>query len=204
MIHLLHYGEDLCLSWCRGHRHRLIVFSCSATTSCSGVCRLVQMTKGMGWECVVKWHRVTKSENNIKRLEIKANIMNNKWAQGKEKWWVMGLKEFVIIINNFFFSRYDTLALFMVLWKHQFACSDMLNGTVDYQKMIHSLCLQGFISQKLSGPSTPAGDALPIAKFISLYWLQRRPPPWPPIHSSTQFILKLWLWFRPACLNRIN
>ncbi len=104
MIHLLHYGEDLCLSWCRGHRHRLIVFSCSATTSCSGVCRLVQMTKGMGWECVVKWHRVAKSENNIKRLEMKANIMNNKWAQGKEKWWVMGLKEFVIIINNFFFQ----------------------------------------------------------------------------------------------------
>jgi len=63
------------------------------------------MTKGMGWECVVKWHRVTKSENNIKRLEIKANIMNNKWAQGKEKWWVMGLKEFVIIINNFFFFK---------------------------------------------------------------------------------------------------
>jgi len=44
------------------------------------------MTKGMGWECVVKWHRVAKSENNIKRLEMKANIMNNKWAQGKEKW----------------------------------------------------------------------------------------------------------------------
>src|SRR5258708_37888099 len=115
-----------------------------------------------------------------------------------------GVKGICYYYKQFFFSRYDTLALFMVLLKHQFACSDMLNGTVDYQKMIHSLCLQGFISQKLSGPSTPAGDALPIAKFISLYWLQRRPPPWPPIHSSTQFILKLWLWFRPACLNRIN
>src|SRR5258705_11679731 len=96
----------------------------------------------------------------------------------------------------------EGLALFMVLKKHQFACSDMLNGTVDYQKMIHSLCLQGFISQKLSGPSTPAGDALPIAKLSPCIGCRGDlHHGHPPIHSSTQFILKLWLWFRPACLN---
>ncbi len=205
MIHLLHYGEDLCLSWCRGHRHRLIVFSCSATTSCSGVCRLVQMTKGMGWECVVKWHRVTKSENNIKRLEIKANIMNNKWAQGKEKWWVMGLKEFVIIINNFFFQD---MTPWHCLWccentnLHALTCL-MAQWTIKrwstlcaYKVSYHRNCL-GHLPQLVM--LCPLPNLSPcIGCRGDLHHGH------PPIHSSTQFILKLWLWFRPACLNRIN
>src|SRR5258705_6186650 len=98
----------------------------------------------------------------------------------------------------------EGLALFMVLKKHQFACSDMLNGTVDYQKMIHSLCLQGFISQKLSGPSTPAGDALPIAKFISLYWLQRRPPPWPPPYTLIYPVYSKTVVVVQTCMSEQN
>src|SRR5258707_5202052 len=82
----------------------------------------------------------------------------------------------------------DASASSGVLPKHQIACYDMLNGTVDHRKLVHSSCLHN---------PTPAGD-----ENYSLIFATGKALPWLPPLSG--FIWKLWLRFRLTGLNKIH
>src|SRR5258708_28173022 len=69
----------------------------------------------------------------------------------------------------------DTSASSGVLPKHRIACCHALNATVDHNKLHCSPCSHCFISMKLTGASTPAGDARPVAEFIPLCSPRGRP-----------------------------